>query len=81
MYPLMQKLSSLEQTSLHGLNKKDGGIRPIAIGNTLRCLVAKCAGSLIKEDMQSLLSPLQLNYRTPRGRRLWFTLHVAISLA
>ena len=48
-----------------GLNKKDGGIRPIAICNTLHRLVAKCAGSLIKEDMQSLLSPLQLGYGTP----------------
>ena len=55
------------EANLIGLNKKDGGIRPFAIGNTLRHLVAKCAGSLIKDDMQSLLLPLQLGYGTPRG--------------
>jgi hypothetical protein len=56
--------------NLIGLNKSDGGVRPIAIGNTLRRLVSKCAGLLIKCDMASLLSPLQLGYGTPRGAEI-----------
>ena len=47
--------------------KKDGGVRPIAIGCTLRRLVAKCACSQICNDMSAILSPLQLGYGTPRG--------------
>jgi hypothetical protein len=45
--------------SLIGLGKKDGGVRPIAIGGTLRRLVAKCAVLLIKEEIGSLLFPTQ----------------------
>ena len=33
--------------SLVGLDKPDGGIRPIAVGCTLRRLAAKCLGSLV----------------------------------
>ena len=53
--------------TLVGLNKKDGGVRSIAIGCTLRSLVAKCACSQICSDMSAILSPLQLGYGTPRG--------------
>jgi hypothetical protein len=56
--------------NLIGFNKNDGGVRPIAIGNTLRRLVAKCAGSTIKADMAALLSPFQLGYGTPRGAEI-----------
>ena len=53
--------------SLIGLGKKDGGVRPIAIGGTLRRLVAKCAVLLIKEDIGSLLFPTLLGFGTCRG--------------
>jgi hypothetical protein len=53
--------------SLIGLNKRDGGVRPIAIGCTLRRLVAKCCTILIKEDMGALLFPTQLGYGTCHG--------------
>ena len=48
--------------SLVALEKKSGGVRPIAVGCTLRRLVAKLAGNMVVEDMAGLLSPRQLGY-------------------
>ena len=42
--------------SLVALEKKSGG-RPIAVSCTLRRLVAKVAGSLVREEMTALLCP------------------------
>ena len=42
-------------------------MRPIAVGHTLRRLVAKCASLSIREAMGNLLSPLQLGCGTPGG--------------
>ena len=53
--------------NLIGLNKKDGSIRPIAIGCTLRRLVGKCACAFLSEDMSSFLSPLQVGFGTSMG--------------
>ena len=53
--------------SLVALSKPGGGVRPIAVGYTLRRLVAKCASLPIREAMGNLLSPLQLGYGTPGG--------------
>ena len=39
------------------LQKKDGGVRPIAVGCTLRRLVAKLAGRKIMDEMGELLAP------------------------
>ena len=50
-----------------GFNKRDGGIQPIAIGRTLRRLVAKVASRRVVSQMQTILSPLQLGYATPLG--------------
>ena len=47
---------------LIALEKKEGGIRPIAVGCTLRRLAAKVAGSKVMEEMGSLLAPRQLGY-------------------
>ena len=44
--------------TLIALNKKDGGIRPITIGYTLRCLAAKCANSAVIDRVTSILSPV-----------------------
>ena len=52
--------------SLIALNKKDGGVRPIAVGCTLRRLAAKCASSHVKQAMAALLAPHQLGYGTPQ---------------
>ncbi len=53
--------------SLTALNKKDGGVRLIAVGCTLHRLVAKMAGNAVMQRMGSLLAPLQLGYGTPLG--------------
>ena len=53
--------------SLIALNKKDGGIRPIAVGFTLCRLAAKCAGRRVRQLMSSNLAPLQLGFGTSCG--------------
>ena len=44
--------------TLTALNKKDGGVRPIAVGCTLRRMVANVASRTVLERMGSLLAPL-----------------------
>ena len=53
--------------SLCALNKKDGGIRPIAVGCTLRRLVAKAASKLVQEKMASKMAPVQLGFGVKHG--------------
>ena len=53
--------------SLVALSKKSGGVRPIAVGCTLRCLVAKVACNLVAADMANLLAPRQLGYGVRGG--------------
>jgi len=45
---------------LHALAKPDGGVRPIAVGLTLRRLVAKVVNRWALEKCRSFLSPRQL---------------------
>ncbi len=47
--------------------KKEGGVRPIAVGCTLRRLVAKVAGFRVKDEMTALLAPRQLEYGVRGG--------------
>jgi hypothetical protein len=53
--------------SLCALNKKDGGIRPIAIGNCLRRLTSKLACFQSRNILNSYLSPHQLGVATKLG--------------
>ena len=53
--------------NLIALNKKDGGIRPIAVGQTLRRLVAKCASGLMMRSSEISLAPRQFGYGTSLG--------------
>ena len=53
--------------SLIALQKKGGGVRPIAVGFTLRRLAAKCIASGVLQSMGASLTPLQLGYGTSRG--------------
>ena len=53
--------------SLIALRKKDGGMRPVAVGHTLRRLAAKCTGSLVLKSVSAYLAPLQLGYGVSRG--------------
>jgi hypothetical protein len=53
--------------SLCALHKKDGGIRPIAIGNCLRRLTSKLACFQSRNIVNSYLSPHQLGVATKLG--------------
>ena len=52
---------------LCALTKKGGGVRPIAIGNTIRRLMAKIASLYVGEKAGNLLRPVQLGYGTQQG--------------
>lgn len=53
--------------SLCALQKKDGGIRPIAIGTTLRRLTSKIACFSVKSDMINYLRPRQIGFGVKFG--------------
>jgi len=44
---------------LIGIGKKDGGIRPIAIGDIYRRLTSKCLSSLILNEANEYFLPFQ----------------------
>ena len=48
--------------SLCALTKKDGGIRPIAVGCTLRRLVAKAACKAVNNKIAAQFLPIQLGF-------------------
>ena len=52
---------------LIALNKKSGGIRPIAVGFSLRRLVSKCANKHALAHLASYFSPTQLGVGTSGG--------------
>ena len=53
--------------SLIIFSKPNGGVRPIAIGNTLRRLTAKAAAYSIQAEIKSKLFPYQLGVAIPGG--------------
>ena len=53
--------------NLTALNKKNGDIRPIAAGDTLRHLTAKCLCSLVRDTAASYFLPCQLGVAVPGG--------------
>ncbi|XP_048001834.1 uncharacterized protein LOC125238542 [Leguminivora glycinivorella] len=53
--------------NLCALTKKDGGIRPIAVGSTLRRLAAKIACRSILKDLAPELQPVQLGFGSKSG--------------
>ena len=59
--------SSFFGATLIALNKKGGGLRPIAVGCTLRRLASKCAGNSVMMAMGAFLAPHQLGYGIPLG--------------
>ena len=60
-------LPFLYGASLIAFSKPNGGIRPIAIGNTLRRLTAKSAAFAAKEAVRAKLFPTQLGVAVPGG--------------
>ena len=59
--------SVLYGASLIAFSKPQGGVRPIAIGGTLRRLVAKAAVSLLQPEIEPKLFPFQLGVSIPSG--------------
>ena len=55
---------------LIALKKPDGGLRPIAIGNTFLRLSAKCAGYNVFESRQARYGNRQVGVSTKRGAEL-----------
>ena len=53
--------------TLIALGKKDGGVRPIAVGCTLRRLASKCACNSVKQAMAALMAPHQFGFGIPLG--------------
>lgn len=53
--------------TLCGLTKKDGGIRPIAVGISFRRLAAKLACQSIGEETGNYLRPKQMGFNTKGG--------------
>ena len=53
--------------NLIALRKKGGGVRPIAVGCTLRRLASKCASLHALKTISHLLAPHQLGFGIPRG--------------
>jgi hypothetical protein len=53
--------------TLTGILKKDGGVRPIAAGETLRRLVGKIQAARHIPPLRSHLEPFQLGVGTPMG--------------
>lgn len=53
--------------SLCALSKKDGGIRPIAVGNTIRRITAKICCQYYRDSLGATLRPTQLGFGTKGG--------------
>lgn len=53
--------------SLVALGKKDGGVRPIAVGHVLRRLAGKIVSGRVNQPMGALLRPKQFGYGTQGG--------------
>ena len=58
---------ALAGASLFALNKDDGDVRPIAVGETVRRLASKCLCAATKEEAASYLRPLQVGVACPLG--------------
>jgi hypothetical protein len=52
---------------LTALAKPNGGVRPIAVGEVIRRLVANCLMARVKQSAQELLAPLQMGVAVQGG--------------
>jgi len=53
--------------NLISLEKKSGGLRPIAVGYTLRRIAAKCANSYATSQLTDYFNPIQMGVGVPGG--------------
>ena len=60
-------MEAMASAPLYALAKKDGGIRPIAVGESIRRLVSKCCCLRSKSLAAAHLSPLQVGVGVPGG--------------
>lgn len=60
-------LKCLFGANLCTLNKKDGGLRPIAVGSVFRRLTAKICCFVVQEESAKYFQPLQLGFGTKQG--------------
>ncbi|XP_047992700.1 uncharacterized protein LOC125231302 [Leguminivora glycinivorella] len=63
----LQVTPYLYGASLCALSKKDGGIRPIAVGSVIRRLTAKLGCQAVRDVMSQYLQPHQIGFGTTRG--------------
>ena len=61
--------SSLAGASLVALPKPIGGVRPIAVGEILRRLTAKCLMETVRDDARQHFAPVQLGVAIPGTSR------------
>ena len=59
---------------LNALTKIDGGLRPIAISNTLRRIGCKCAGSKALFERKFFFGNVQVGCGTKRGAQVFMTI-------
>ena len=59
--------SSFCGARLFALKKKDGGVRPVAVGEIYRRLVGKCMAALFNPQAATILQPHQLGVKTSGG--------------
>eukprot|EP00666_Eupelagonemidae_sp_cell4sb_P017889 gene17889-biopygen41696 len=57
----------LAGAALVALGKADGGVRPIAVGECMRRLVAKCLCDVFRDDARAWLWPFQIGVAVPFG--------------
>eukprot|EP00666_Eupelagonemidae_sp_cell4sb_P018038 gene18038-biopygen23713 len=57
----------LAGAALVALPKLDGGVRPLAVGECLRRLVAKCLCDVFRDDARAWLWPFQIGVAIPFG--------------
>ena len=48
-------------------NKKEGGVRPIAVGETIRRLSSKCASRAVRTHFSTMFSPAQVGFGVSGG--------------
>ena len=53
--------------TLLAVKKKNGGLRPIAVGEVLRCLTSKCLSRTVQSDAFDVLTPLQVGVGVKAG--------------
>ena len=57
----------LAGANLLAYRKPGGGVRPIAVGETLRRLVSKCAVASVKDEARGFFAPTQVGVAVPGG--------------